>query len=384
MIGKKMRYFLFFLALLSFSNLNAQRRILMEKEGGVYKVPCTVNGAKMKFIFDTGAAKVSLSLAMAQYLFENGYLSKNDIVGSSKSSIASGEIVDNIDIIIRDIEINGLHLKNVHAWVSRSLNAPLLLGQSAIQKLGPVTIDGNYLIINNVERELSLNEANQLRDRIKNHYYNKEYLDVIRLSYKLDEGYGLIFNDYQALICSCFNMKRYVECAETCERLLHNKNIELNNQDNLNVYRYLTSSYYNSHEYTKAIDAGKQGLNYCNTTDYNIKSILCYYIGYSYDQIGNQEKCLDYYNLGLDTLTSAENVSNEDFFSGNIHSKDIQSFVLLIGKHYMNHGNTLQGAHYLAIGANSGNSECLRFCKLYNINYKKLCKNILNFTKGKR
>ena len=115
MIGKKMFYFLLFFALFSFSNLYGQRRILMEKEGGVYKVPCTVNGARMKFIFDTGAAKVSLSLAMAQYLFENGYLSKNDIVGSSKSSIASGEIVDNIDIIIRDIEINGLHLKNVHA-----------------------------------------------------------------------------------------------------------------------------------------------------------------------------------------------------------------------------------------------------------------------------
>ena len=153
MIGKIRYFFLLFFSFLFFSNTNAQRRILMEKDGGVYKVPCTVNGAKMKFVFDTGAAKVSLSLSMAQYLFENGYLEKEDIIGSSKASVASGEIVDNIDIIIRDIEISGLHLKNVHAWISKSLNAPLLLGQTAIQKLGPVTIDNNYLIINNVSKK---------------------------------------------------------------------------------------------------------------------------------------------------------------------------------------------------------------------------------------
>ena len=33
--------------------LSAQVTITMEQDGGVYKVPCVVNGAKMKFIFDT-------------------------------------------------------------------------------------------------------------------------------------------------------------------------------------------------------------------------------------------------------------------------------------------------------------------------------------------
>jgi predicted aspartyl protease len=40
-----------------------------------------------------------------------------------------------------------LHLYNVRASIKDQQNAPLLLGQSAIEKLGKVTIDGHKLII---------------------------------------------------------------------------------------------------------------------------------------------------------------------------------------------------------------------------------------------
>lgn len=134
-----------------FLSIFGQKVIQMEKDGGVYKIPCLVNGAKMKMIFDTGASSVCLSMAMAEYLYDNDYITKNDILGKSKSQVADGRIVDDIVINLRDIEIAGMHLKNVEARVSTSQNAPLLLGQSAIQKLGPVTISGNKIIINSAE-----------------------------------------------------------------------------------------------------------------------------------------------------------------------------------------------------------------------------------------
>ena len=83
----------------------AQTIIQMEEYGGVYRIPCKVNGAKMKLIFDTGADKVCLSLSMAKYLLDNDFLSKNDIKGSGSSTVADGSIVDHIKINIRDIEI---------------------------------------------------------------------------------------------------------------------------------------------------------------------------------------------------------------------------------------------------------------------------------------
>ncbi len=128
-------------------SLFAQVTITMEQDGGVYKVPCVVNGAKMKFIFDTGAATVCLSESMAEYLLDNDYITKDDILGTGASQVADGRIVDHVKINLRDIEIAGLHLKDVETVVVEGQRAPLLLGQTAIQKLGKVSIDGNKLII---------------------------------------------------------------------------------------------------------------------------------------------------------------------------------------------------------------------------------------------
>lgn len=144
-----MRKLLFAILLVVSTLLSAQVTITMEQEGGVYKVPCVVNGAKMKFIFDTGAATVCLSESMAEYLLVNDYITKDDILGTGTSQVADGRIVDHVKINLRDIEVAGLHLKDVEAVVVEGQRAPLLLGQTAIQKLGKVSIEGNKLTIDN-------------------------------------------------------------------------------------------------------------------------------------------------------------------------------------------------------------------------------------------
>ena len=61
--------------------------------------------------------------------------------------IADGSTTATDVVNIQDVEIGGLHLKNVRATVKEQQNAPLLLGLSAIEKLGRITIDGYKLII---------------------------------------------------------------------------------------------------------------------------------------------------------------------------------------------------------------------------------------------
>ena len=169
---KKLFFLVLMLVLVSLCM--AQKTIKMESDGGVYKIPCVVNGAKMKMIFDTGASTVSLSMSIANFLYENDYISKEDIIGKGKSQTASGDIVDHIIINLKDIEIAGMHLRNIKATVIDGQNAPLLLGQTAIQALGSVTIKGNYLIINNAPSgNLSESEIIKLRE---------EYLNYISVS----------------------------------------------------------------------------------------------------------------------------------------------------------------------------------------------------------
>tara|TARA_B110000046_G_scaffold56871_1_gene63368 strand:- start:141 stop:395 length:255 start_codon:yes stop_codon:yes gene_type:complete len=74
-------------------------------------------------------------------MLKNGYLTENDIVGTQKYMIANGDIEEGTTIIIRKLEFGGLLLQNVNASIVHELKAPLLLGQSALQKFGKIIID---------------------------------------------------------------------------------------------------------------------------------------------------------------------------------------------------------------------------------------------------
>ncbi len=127
----------------------AQVTIQMDKRGNVYYIPGKVNGLDLEFIFDTGASNVCLSMTEALFMLKNGKLDMQDVKGTSYSSIADGSIVENTNVILREVEVGGIKLANVEAVVVQNLDAPLLFGQSAIQKLGPIQLDGNTLVISN-------------------------------------------------------------------------------------------------------------------------------------------------------------------------------------------------------------------------------------------
>lgn len=146
---------LLFCAFILFPSYHSYSQVVitMEKQtSGLFAIPCKVNGLNLKFLFDTGASNVNLSLSEVYYMLKNGYLNENDIKGTSYSQIANGDIVKNTEIIIRELEIGGIVLKNVPATVSHSLEAPLLLGQSVLSRLGNYNISGNILTINNATK----------------------------------------------------------------------------------------------------------------------------------------------------------------------------------------------------------------------------------------
>lgn len=107
----------------------------------VFVLPCRVNGLLLNMIFDTGADDVSLSLTDALFMIKNGYLKESDIEGKESYKTASGEIAEGTKVNIRKITFAGLELTNIEATIMPNDNAPLLLGQSAIRKLGKILLD---------------------------------------------------------------------------------------------------------------------------------------------------------------------------------------------------------------------------------------------------
>jgi clan AA aspartic protease (TIGR02281 family) len=148
---------LFYFCLITITQAIAQDIVKMEKSGGVYLIPCKVNGVPLKFIFDTGASDVSISLTEALFMLKNGYLKESDIKGTVYYSIANGEIAEGTRINIQKIEVGKQTLYNVEASIVHSTEAPLLFGQSAMERFGKFTMDysNSNLIIGEIEKSFT-------------------------------------------------------------------------------------------------------------------------------------------------------------------------------------------------------------------------------------
>jgi clan AA aspartic protease (TIGR02281 family) len=145
----KKQIFQFILVVFFINIAYSQKVIEMEKVNGTYQVPCKVNGIPMKFIFDTGATDVTISTIEAKFLLKQGLISKEDFIENTNYQIANGDIIEGTKINLKTIEIDGIFLKNIPASIIYQQDAPLLLGQSAIEKIGQYTINGNKLTIDN-------------------------------------------------------------------------------------------------------------------------------------------------------------------------------------------------------------------------------------------
>ena len=109
--------------------------------GGTYEIPCSVNGLPLKMIFDTGASDVTISSVEASFMLKNGYLSENDVKGKKHYMTASGDIHEGTILKLKEVKLGDAVLKNIEASVVHSQKAPLLLGQSVLEKFGTITID---------------------------------------------------------------------------------------------------------------------------------------------------------------------------------------------------------------------------------------------------
>jgi tetratricopeptide (TPR) repeat protein len=144
-------------------------------------------------------------------LLDNDFIKKEDVIGKGSAQIADGSLIDTYHLILRDVEIGGLHLYNVEASISASQNAPLLLGQSAIQKLGKISIDGNKLIINSIKSNVSTEDIAKLRKEIDEATNNKRYLIALEKLEELKKVDSLTAKDLWNLAFTNFAAKKYKE-----------------------------------------------------------------------------------------------------------------------------------------------------------------------------
>lgn len=120
-----------------------------KEEHGVKTVAVKVNDKLgVDMILDSGCSGTLISLAEAKYLYEKGYLTADDILGTTQSQIADGSIVENMVINLKEVTIaDQLVCTNVTATVSSNTQAPLLLGNEVLNRSASYSVDNENKVI---------------------------------------------------------------------------------------------------------------------------------------------------------------------------------------------------------------------------------------------
>lgn len=124
------------------NNSQEYRNVMkMEIQNGVRFVWIEINDIRLRFIFDTGASSICISPAEATVLYRQGTLRKEDVLNVEYFQDATGKISEGTKVNLREVRIADFILEDVEALVVDNVNAPLLLGQSVLERFGSIEID---------------------------------------------------------------------------------------------------------------------------------------------------------------------------------------------------------------------------------------------------
>jgi aspartyl protease family protein len=119
-----------------------RRETTLEREGnGHFYTHAKVNGELMRFIVDTGASVVALTVEDAERLGIPLNPATFEVVGEGASGPIRGK-----DVMLDSVDIDGKRVTNVRAVVLEGSRLSLL-GQSYLSRMGEVQMKGDYMVL---------------------------------------------------------------------------------------------------------------------------------------------------------------------------------------------------------------------------------------------
>lgn len=107
---------------------------------GFVMADCIINGYTVQFTFDAKLIP-QISVNEALKLLSSRAISKEDFVGNPDEILADGTIANRSKLIIKELTIADVTLKNVEFTVITNLTYPLVFGNSIFSQIGEYTID---------------------------------------------------------------------------------------------------------------------------------------------------------------------------------------------------------------------------------------------------
>jgi predicted aspartyl protease len=183
--------------------------VKITKEGGVYLIPAKINDVLLiPFVIDSGAADVSITPDVFFTLIKTHTIYKQDWLPGQKYQLADGSVAESNRFLIRTLQIGNRVLKNVTCSISKSIEAPMLLGQSALEQLGNFTFDYDAGVVRFQNNEGTYDDAiaayrkgdfSQAVNLWSSLAENGDSLAQSSLGYMYDHGQG-VTQDFQEAV----------------------------------------------------------------------------------------------------------------------------------------------------------------------------------------
>lgn len=114
--------------------------IQLQGDGRHQYTDITIDGVKIrKALFDTGCTDgLSSNLVTYRFLLSNGNIRRK---GNATATIANGDTVETLRAVAYNVEVFNRHLDSLECSFIMTENAPTLIGQGVIARLGRYFID---------------------------------------------------------------------------------------------------------------------------------------------------------------------------------------------------------------------------------------------------
>ena len=151
--SRALRLVLALLLLLTCTASGRAEDVPVTRDGGVYHVPVTLNGAVTKnFVIDTGAAQVMIPADVYQQLVDAGTVNRSDLLSPMIMVTADGSRHKVQRFFLSSLRVGSKQLTSVSAAVGPAGTSPLL-GQSFLERVGEWRLDARNqkLVLDDVE-----------------------------------------------------------------------------------------------------------------------------------------------------------------------------------------------------------------------------------------
>lgn len=264
-------------------------------------VEVSVDGIKRRFTIDTGCSSLSINMQLLNELIRQNKVKLSDMSGEHNARMANGYMHVVRELMLSEFSLGGYTFRNVvaHVGINDAPDAPLLLGQSLLERMRWYRIAGNSIQFEPYDE--AFQHALAIADFYSNDSIHQQEIATLLLPYERQGMLSCFFR--QQLFYALYYTDAYDDAMSLAQKLremnclsdfdLTDYEIQLHYNQAVNLY--------NADHYEQALAIADKAWSLANSNDLYLRFVsnigMLYW--HIYHQLGNESKMKEFEKFKL-------------------------------------------------------------------------------------